>query len=201
MKTESLSEVFGPGRGLRGISGAAHRILTASAALMVTLLLVSCQQLGLQAEKEQPKSTHVQKETPEKEHFTLLPNQINWITPPPAAAFLPEGVELAFIEGGPPTLPVPFTIRLRFPPGSRLMPHTHPTIEKLTVISGTLHQGIGEVFDQAATETVPAGGFAYRAPGIPHFVWFDQETVLQFHGMGPFDLTYVNPADDPRNRR
>jgi len=109
-------------------------------------------------------------------------------------------VEIAFIEGAVPALPLPFTFRLKFPPGSRLMPHTHPTLEKLTVISGTLHQGIGETFDQAATETVPAGGFSYRAPGIPHFVWFDEETVLQFHGTGPFGLTYVNPADDPRNK-
>jgi hypothetical protein len=200
METESFSNAPRRRRAFRGISGATRRTFPAAASLLAGLLLVGCQQLGLQPEGEKPKSTHVQEETPEKDHFTLLPDQIRWIDPPPAAGFLPEGVKLAFIEGGPPTIPVPFTIRLRFPPGSRLMPHTHPSIEKLTVISGTLHQGVGEAFDQAATETVPAGGFAYRAPGIPHFVWFDEETVLQFHGMGPFDIKYVNPADDPRNK-
>lgn len=153
-----------------------------------------------EAQSDTKHSPRVHKERPEAEHFTLLPQDIRWITPPPAAAFLPDGVLLAFIEGGPPNLPVPYTFRLKFPAGSRLMPHTHPSIEKLTVISGTLHQGIGEVFDQAASETVPAGGFSYRAPGIPHFVWFDEETVLQFSGNGPFGLKYLKPADDPRNQ-
>jgi hypothetical protein len=172
----------------------------AVAALLISSLMVGCNQTSEPRGEERAGRT-VREEVPESDHFTLMPNQIKWITPPPAAGYLPEGVELAFIEGGPPTIPVPFTFRLRFPPGSRLMPHTHPAIEKLTVISGTLHQGVGKVFDMAATETVPAGGFAYRAPGIPHFVWFDEETVLQFHGMGAFDLTYVNPADDPRTKK
>jgi hypothetical protein len=25
-------------------------------------------------------------------------------------------------------------------------------------------------------------------------------TVIQVHGLGPFTITYVNPADDPRNQ-
>jgi hypothetical protein len=172
----------------------------AVAALLVSTLMAGCN-LASEPQRDERAGRAVREEVPERDHFTLLPNQVKWITPPPAAGYLPQGVELAFIEGGPPTIPVPFTFRLRFPPGSRLMPHTHPVIEKITVISGTLHQGMGQVFDQAATEAIPAGGFAYRAPGIPHYVWFDEETVLQFHGMGPFDLKYVNPADDPRNQR
>jgi hypothetical protein len=170
-----------------------------AAALLIAFVLVGCQQSSSEPKTEESPSRRG--ERPQSEHFTLQPDQIRWLTPPPVAGYLPEGVELAFIEGGPPNLPVPYTFRLKFPPGSRLMPHTHPTIEKLTVISGTLHQGLGEEFDQAATETVPAGGFSYRAPDIPHFVWFDEETVLQFSGNGPFGLTYVNPADDPRNQK
>ncbi len=169
-------------------------------ALLLAFALAAC---GMsQAESGSDHGTpRTHGERAEAEHFTLLPQDIKWLDPPPPAAFLPEGIKLAFIEGGPPNLPVPYTFRLKFPPGSRLMPHTHPSIEKLTVISGTLHQGVGEVFDQAASETVPAGGFSYRAPGIAHFVWFEEETVLQFSGNGPFGLKYVNPADDPRNRR
>lgn len=167
-------------------------------ALLLAFTVAACGTSPAESDAEQ--SPRARQERPEAEHFTLLPQDIKWITPPPAAAFLPDGVLLAFIEGGPPNLPVPYTFRLKFPAGSRLMPHTHPTIEKLTVISGTLHQGVGDVFDQAASEAVPAGGFSYRAPGIPHFVWFDEETVLQFSGNGPFGLEYVNPADDPRNQ-
>lgn len=168
--------------------------------LALALVLTGCESKAAQSEADQT-TPRPRREVPEAEHFTLQPQDIRWLDPPPPAAFLPEGVKLAFIEGGPPNLPVPYTFRLKFPPGSRLMPHTHPSIEKLTVISGTLRQGLGEVFDQAATETVPPGGFSYRAPGIAHFVWFDTETVLQFSGNGPFGLEYVNPADDPRNQK
>jgi hypothetical protein len=27
------------------------------------------------------------------------------------------------------------------------------------------------------------------------------ETILQISGMGPFAITYVNPEDDPRNKK
>ncbi|HEY8202044.1 MAG TPA: cupin domain-containing protein [Actinomycetota bacterium] len=140
-------------------------------------------------------------EPAESEHFTILPDQITWVSPPPEAGFLPPGVQIALLEGGSPLDKGPFTFRLKFPPGSRLMPHTHPTTDRITVVSGTLHQGMGRVFDQDNAETVPAGGFIYHAANIPHYVWVDQETVLQFSGTGPFGLTYVNPADDPRTKR
>lgn len=168
--------------------------------LSLALLLAGCESKAAQSEANQP-TPRAYQEVPEEEQFTLQPQDIRWLDPPPPAAFLPEGVKLAFIEGGPPNLPVPYSFRLKFPAGSRLMPHTHPTIEKLTVISGMLNQGLGEKFDQAATEAVPPGGFSYRAPGVVHFVWFETETVLQFSGNGPFGLEYVNPADDPRNQK
>lgn len=198
MSAQVFSEISLGRRPRRVGIRALDRLRSVAIVLLAGSLLVGCRaQSGPKA--QQTAAAH-REEKPESDHFTVLPDQVNWLSPPPAAAFLPEGVEIAFVEGAVPTLPLPYTFRLKFPPGSRLMPHTHPTIEKLTVISGTLHQGLGEVFDQAATETVPAGGFSYRAPGIPHFVWFDEETVLQFHGTGPFGLTYVNPADDPRNK-
>ena len=200
MNAQVFSKVGARGRARRVGPRVLDRLRPMAAASLVCFLLVGCQQSQSGTKAEESPAARQRQDRPEAEHFTVLPDQVRWLSPPPAAAFLPEGVEIAFIEGAVPTLPLPFTFRLKFPPGSRLMPHTHPTIEKLTVISGTLHQGIGEVFDQAATETVPAGGFSYRAPGIPHFVWFDEETVLQFHGTGPFGLTYVNPADDPRNK-
>lgn len=129
-------------------------------------------------------------------HFNVLADDVRWMAAP-ALSGLPEGVELALIEGTP-LVEGPFTFRLRFQDGARLMPHTHPVDERITVISGSLNQGIGETFDQSATEVIPAGSFVYRSPGQAHFVWFDEETVLQFHGTGPFGIEYVNPADDPR---
>lgn len=193
----------GAGRGsVRGSSSGRARLMKgihfrAAMALLIAWLALGCQPTRSEPESEQPPAG----EALEREHFTVAPDQVTWLTPPPQAAFLPKGVKIALIEGGSPLDKGPFTFRLRFPPGSRLMPHTHPTTDKITVISGTLHQGIGRVFDQTGTEAVAAGGFVYHAGGTPHFVWFDEETVLQFHGMGPFGLTYLDPADDPRNQK
>ena len=36
--------------------------------------------------------------------------------------------------------------------------------------------------------------------GMPHFARADGETVVQINGIGPFDVTYINPADDPRKQ-
>jgi hypothetical protein len=33
-----------------------------------------------------------------------------------------------------------------------------------------------------------------------HFAVAKTEATVQVHGMGPFALTYVNPADDPSKR-
>jgi hypothetical protein len=68
----------------------------------------------------------------------------------------------------------------------------------VTVLSGTLQFGMGEKFDEKALKSLPAGSFAFMKPGMTHFVRTKGETVVQVHGVGPWGITYVNPADDPR---
>ena len=36
--------------------------------------------------------------------------------------------------------------------------------------------------------------------GMRHFAWTKGETIIQVHGVGPFDINYVNAADDPRKK-
>jgi len=36
-------------------------------------------------------------------------------------------------------------------------------------MAGTFHFGIGETFDQAKVQTLPAGAFVYMAAKMPHF--------------------------------
>jgi hypothetical protein len=120
---------------------------------------------------------------------------LKWQQGPPA---LPRGALIAVLEGDP-TKEGPFVFRLKLPDGYRVPPHTHPKTERVTVISGTFHIGMGDQFDQKATKPMPTGTYGFWQAGMVHFVWVQGQTVLQFHGMGPWSIRYVNPRDDPRN--
>ena len=47
---------------------------------------------------------------------------------------------------------------------------------------------------------LPAGSAAIMQPGTRHFALTHEEVVVQVHGVGPWGITYVNPADDPRKK-
>jgi quercetin dioxygenase-like cupin family protein len=127
--------------------------------------------------------------------MTLYPGaDLKWTDGPPA---LPKGVKMALLEGNP-TQPGMFTMRLKFPDGSAVGPHWHTQTEHVTVIAGVLHLGMGEKFDRSAARTLVAGSFGYWPAGTRHFAWAEGETILQLHGQGPWTITYVNAADDPR---
>jgi len=124
-------------------------------------------------------------------------SEIEWKAGPPS---LPKGAQIAVLEGDP-TKEGPFVFRVKVPDGFRIPPHTHPKTERVTVISGTFNIGMGAAFDQSITQAMPAGTYGFWEPGMKHFVWVKGETVVQFHGMGPWSIQYVNPADDPRNQK
>ncbi|HXE57048.1 MAG TPA: cupin domain-containing protein [Gemmatimonadales bacterium] len=122
------------------------------------------------------------------------PEQVAWRAAPPV---LPPGARLAVLEGDP-ARPGPFTMRIRLPDGYRIPPHYHPTVEHVTVLEGTFKVGMGQAFDSTALQPLPAGTFAALAPGVRHFAQAEGATVLQLHGIGPWQLIYVDPDDDPR---
>lgn len=115
-------------------------------------------------------------------------------------ASLPPGAKAALLEGDP-TKEGPFTLRLQLPDGYSIQPHSHPGVEHVTVISGTFNLGMGEKFDKSSGRTLDAGSFAFMPPGMRHFAWTTGDTVIQLHGVGPWKINYVNPADDPRNKK
>ena len=123
--------------------------------------------------------------------------EIHWVDGPPS---LQKGAQMVVLEGDPAKEGL-FTMRLRFPDGFDVKPHSHTQIEHVTVIAGTLHFGMGEKFDRSNTRPMPAGSFGFWPIGMRHFAYAEGETVLQLHGRGPWTITYVNPADDPRGRK
>ena len=101
---------------------------------------------------------------------------------------------------GDPAKAGPFTLRLKMPDGYKFPPHYHPADEHVTVLQGTLVMGMGETFDHGAGRELAVGSFAMMPTGIRHFAWTKGETIVQLHGIGPWGLTYVNAADDPRKK-
>lgn len=128
-------------------------------------------------------------------HVLVAPADLQWADVPS----LPPGAKVAVIEG-PLNEAVPFTIRLKLPANFKIPAHWHPAIEHVTVLSGTFNVGMGDKFDMAATRPLSAGGMAIMQPNTNHFVWTKDETIIQVHGVGPWALNYVNPADDPRKK-
>ena len=140
-----------------------------------------------------PLAVYAQSQPPH--HVMLTPAELTWTD----SATLP-GAKIVVIEGSL-NEAVPFTIRLKFPANYKIPAHWHPAIEHVTVISGTLNLGIGDKLDTDKTTALTAGSIAIMQPKTAHFVWTKEETITQVHGIGPWGVTFVNPADDPRKQK
>lgn len=129
-------------------------------------------------------------------HILVTPSEIKWGAPPPV---FEKAASFAVISGDP-GKPGLYVVRLKMPAGYKIAPHWHPTAEHVTVLSGTLALGMGEKFDRAKMNDVPAGGYALLPAEMRHFAMATTATTIEVYGQGPFALTYVNPADDPSKR-
>jgi quercetin dioxygenase-like cupin family protein len=114
----------------------------------------------------------------------------------PAPPILPKGAMMAVMAGDPGTAGL-VAVRLKMPAGYKIPAHWHPTDEQVTVLSGTLALGMGDKLDETKGVTLRAGGFGVAPAHMNHYAWTKTGAVVQINLMGPFALTYVNPADDP----
>lgn len=128
------------------------------------------------------------------EHKIMAPQDIKWS---PGPASIPKGAEVAVLFGDPAKEGL-FAMRLKFPKGYKIAPHSHPKPEVVTVISGAFRIGMGDAADPGKAKALPAGGFFAFTPGMSHYASADEETVVQLNSTGPWTLNYVNPKDDPR---
>jgi quercetin dioxygenase-like cupin family protein len=127
-------------------------------------------------------------------HVLVPAEQVKWGPAPPA---LPAGAEISVLEGNPAERGS-ITLRLRFPANYAIPAHWHSMPERVTVLSGTLQVGMGRTLDRAKSQPLHPGGFVSLPAKSPHFVWTTTPTVVQVSLEGPFDIFYVNRADDPQ---
>jgi len=124
----------------------------------------------------------------------LTPAEMKWQT---QGGLAMAGIEQAVLAGDP-SAPGPYTVRLKFPAGYKLAPHTHPDSREVTILSGTWYAGYGEKFDEAALKALPAGSFYTEPSNVAHFVKVLEPTTIQVRGNGPSGRKFVAPAESAR---
>src|SRR3954468_14896190 len=121
----------------------------------------------------------------------LTPPEMKWTKQGALAA---PGLE-QFNLVGDPTRPGPYTLRLKFPKGFKIAPHTHPDSREVTIISGTFATGYGDKFDRRKLKTLPTGSFYTEPANVSHFIEIEEDAVLQVSGMGPSARRFVDPSE------
>ena len=132
-----------------------------------------------------------------KRFASVRTEDLKWAAFP---AFPPEA-RIAILVGNP-KLSEPYVVRVKLPGGVKLMPHIHPEDRIYTVISGIFYIGIGKKFDPALLKAYPPGSVIVLPANTPHFHWARSgEYITQVTARGPLGISYINPLDDPRNKR
>lgn len=125
----------------------------------------------------------------------VTPNEIVW---GPGSSALPPGAQMAVVYGDPSKNAL-FIIQAKFPANYKIPAHWHPTDENVTVLSGSLWMGMGDKLEESTAKAYPVGSFMSMPAKHNHFAFAKEEAVIQVAAIGPFQVNYVNPADDPRN--
>ncbi|WP_146140450.1 cupin domain-containing protein [Zobellella endophytica] len=129
-----------------------------------------------------------------EQHLLYPPEQIAW---QPGPASVPAGAQFAVLEGNPTEAGI-FTMRLKLPDGYLIPLHWHPGVERVTVLSGIVYLGMDDSHAKENAQRLAAGSYTAMPPGMRHYALAEGETVVQLTSVGPWQLNYVNPADDPR---
>jgi len=167
---------------------------TTLASLCVLGLLIGCERRGDQdaaADRGRPSSDSAVVSGAIGD--TSADATLNWGPPPPG---LPAGARGAIVKGDP--TKGPFTARLDMPDGYEIRPHTHHTSERLRTIEGTVMMGRGKQWDNGKLKAHAKGAEMNLGAQEAHFVRAQGRTIIEVESTGPFQITYVNAADDPR---
>ena len=121
---------------------------------------------------------------------------LKWGDAPPS---LPAGAKMAVVSGNPAAKGL-FKIQLRMPADYAVPPHSHPNSEVVKVVSGELHYAMSGKMEMSKAKTLKAGQTVTMAAKMNHWVHAAAPATVQVSGRGPFQITYVDPKDDPRKK-
>jgi quercetin dioxygenase-like cupin family protein len=93
-----------------------------------------------------------------------------------------------------------FTIQLKMPANYAVPAHSHPTNEVVKVVAGKLHYGMSDTLNMRQAKTLTVGHSVTMKAKMNHWVHAPAPATVQVSGMGPFQITYVDPRNDPRKK-
>jgi quercetin dioxygenase-like cupin family protein len=157
-----------------------------------TAVLATAAAVGLAVAADSPSSAKAP-----QTHIMKSVSDMQWGEGPPS---LPPGIKVTMLEGDPAKEGF-FAMRIKMPAGYTIPPHFHPTVERVTVIEGTFQLGMGDKVDESKYQSFPAGSYLSMPTGMHHFAKAKTDVVVQIATNGPWGITYLNPADDPRNAK
>lgn len=129
--------------------------------------------------------------------ISVKASELKWADAPSIG----PGAQVAVIEGDL-KLAAPITFRLKLPPNFKIGAHTHPGVERVTVISGAFYFSPGDRFDSAKTTEYTVGDVVMIPPGMPMYAETRKEgAIVQIHGTGPWGTNYLDAKDDPRQKK
>jgi quercetin dioxygenase-like cupin family protein len=110
---------------------------------------------------------------------------------------LPHGAKSALLIGDP-SKPGVFMAYLKFPANYEIPAHTHPFAEVVTVLKGSVWNGMGEKLDREKGDKLGVGASFTLPASHAHYLWNQEESVVLLTATGPWNIKYINPDDDPR---
>ena len=131
-----------------------------------------------------------------QQHIIQQESEAAWTDGPPG---LPLGAKMMLLHGDPAGAGL-FGLRVKFPANYRIPAHYHSVSEQVTVISGTLYLGMGDRLDLNGGKPLGPGGFGLLPAKMNHYAYTRGPVTAVLYGNGPFDIQYLDPADDPRGK-
>ena len=102
-----------------------------------------------------------------------------------------KGAQTVILVGDP-TKAETIVQRTRFPPHYRVLPHTHPYAEVVTVLSGNYWNSFGQSFDKSKGTELPPGS-VFVLPGWARALYVDG----RYGGYCPGDFYWPGGSDLP----
>jgi quercetin dioxygenase-like cupin family protein len=132
----------------------------------------------------------------EETHVIASPATVKWGDAPPS---FPKGAQLAVLHGDPGKAG-PFALYMKMPAGYKIPAHWHSQDENLVIVSGTFYAGMGDKLDEKKAQALKAGSYVFMPAKMHHYAFAKSPAVVELHGTGPFDITYIDPKDDPQKK-